>query len=115
MTPGPGRSRTPTGRLNPHAAVTEPVFSSLGSATVRGSMLPDTARRGQAHSNHLHESFYDGRSCKEQGTNKPPPTGRVRERSEGGTTCLATSQNPSLQHPSWLNKVCTTRKDSESK
>ena len=51
---------------------------------------------------------------KEQGTNKPPPTGRVWERSKGDTTCLTISQNPSLWHPSWLNKVCTTRKDSES-
>ena len=25
-----------------------------------------------------------------------------------------TSQNPSLWHPSWVNKACTTRKDSES-
>ena len=52
---------------------------------------------------------------KEHGTNKPPPTRRVRERSEGDTTCLPTSQNPSLWHPSWLNKMHTTRKDSESK
>ena len=51
---------------------------------------------------------------KEQGTNKPPPTRRVRERSKGDTTCLTTSQNPSHWRPSWLNKVCTTRKDSES-
>ena len=51
---------------------------------------------------------------KEHGTNKPPPTGRVQERSKGDTTCLTTSQNPSLWHPSWLNKACTTRKDSES-
>ena len=51
---------------------------------------------------------------KEQGTNKPPPTRRVRERSKGDTTCPTTSQNPSLWHTSWLNKVCTTRKDSES-
>ena len=51
---------------------------------------------------------------KEQGTNKPPPTRSVRERSKGDTTCPTTSQNPSLWHPSWLNKVCTTRKDSES-
>ena len=36
-----------------------------------------------------------------------------RERSKGDTTCPATSQNPSLWHPSWLNKACTTRKDSE--
>ena len=39
---------------------------------------------------------------------------RVQERSKGDTTCLTTSQNPSLWHPSWLNKVCTTRKGSES-
>ena len=51
---------------------------------------------------------------KEQGTNKPPTTRRVWERSKGGTTCLTTSQNPSLWHPSWLNKACTTRKDSGS-
>ena len=49
----------------------------------------------------------------EHGTNKPPPTGRVREKSEGDTTGPITSQNPSLWHPSWLNKVCTTSKDSE--
>ena len=50
----------------------------------------------------------------EHRTNKPPPTGRVRERSKGDTTCPTTSQNPSLWYPSWLNKVCITRKDSES-
>ena len=38
----------------------------------------------------------------------------LQERSKGDTTCLTTSQNPSLWHPSWLNKACTTRKDSES-
>ena len=51
---------------------------------------------------------------KEHRTNKPPPIRRVQERSKGDTTCLTTSQNPSLWHPSWLNKVCTTRKDSGS-
>ena len=51
---------------------------------------------------------------KEHGTNKPPPTGRVQKRSKGDTTCLTTSQNPSHWHPPWLNKVCTTRKESES-
>ena len=40
--------------------------------------------------------------------------GRVRERSKGDTTCPTTSLNPSHWHPSWLNKVWTTRKDSES-
>ena len=55
-----------------------------------------------------------GDSDKEYGTNKPPPTGRVRKRSKGDTTFPTTSQNPSCWHPSWLNKACTTRKDSES-
>ena len=58
--------------------------------------------------------FRTGGSGKEQGTNKPPPTGRVRERSKGDTTCPTTSQNPSLWHPSWLNKLFTIRKNSES-
>ena len=58
--------------------------------------------------------FMTGGPGKEQGTNKPPPTRRVRERSKGDNTYLTTSQNPSLWHPSWLNKVWTTRKDSES-
>ena len=50
---------------------------------------------------------------KEYGTNKPPPTGRVRERSKGDTACPSTSQNPSRQHPSWLSDACATRKDLE--
>ena len=58
--------------------------------------------------------FRTGRPGKKQGTNKPPPTRRVRERSKGDTTCLTTSQKPSLWHPSWPNKACTTRKDSQS-
>ena len=66
------------------------------------------------HSNYLHEFFTTGGPGKEQGTNKPPPTRRVWERSKGDTTCPTTSQNPSLWHPSWLNKACTTRKDFES-
>ena len=57
--------------------------------------------------------FKTGGPAKEQGTNNPPSTGRVQERSKGDTTGPTTSQNPSLWHPSWLNKVCTTRKDSE--
>ena len=39
--------------------------------------------------------FITGDPGKEYGTNKPPPTSRVRERSKGNTTCLSTSQNPS--------------------
>ena len=48
--------------------------------------------------------FMTGDPDKEYGTNKPPPTGRVWERSKGDTTCPTTSQNPSRWHPSWLNK-----------
>ena len=33
---------------------------------------------------------------------------------KGDTTCQTTSQHPSRWHSTWLNKVCTTRKDSES-
>ena len=68
---------------------------------------PDTTAR-------LHELFSTGGPSKEHETNKPPPTGRVWERSKGDTTCLTTSQNTSLWHPSWLNKAGTTRKDSET-
>ena len=50
----------------------------------------------------------------EHGTNKPPPTGKVQKRSKGDTTCPTTSQDPPCWYPSWLNKACTTRKDSES-
>ena len=57
--------------------------------------------------------FTTGGPGKEHRTNKSPPTGRVQERAKGDTTYPTTSQNP-LWHPSWLNKVCTTRKDSES-
>ena len=58
--------------------------------------------------------FMTGGPGEEHGTEKPPPTGRVRERSKGDTTCPTPSQNPPRWHPSWLNKACTTRKDSES-
>ena len=58
--------------------------------------------------------FITGGPGKEHETNEPPPTGRVQERSKGDTICRTTSQNPSLWYPSWLNKACTTRKDSES-
>ena len=58
--------------------------------------------------------FRTGSPGKEQGTNKPPPTGRVQERSKGDTTSLTTFQNLPCWHPSWLTKQCTSRKDSES-
>ena len=58
--------------------------------------------------------FNTGGPGKEHRTNKPPSTGRIQERSKGDTTCPTTSQNASLWHPSWLNKACTTRKESES-
>ena len=60
--------------------------------------------------------FMTGGPGNENGTNKPPPTRIVLERSKGDTTCPTTSQNPSHWQPSWLNKACTTtRKNSESK
>jgi len=65
-------------------------------------------------SNHCMNCFMTGGPGKEHGTNKPPPTGRVRERSKRNTTCPTTSQNPSHWHPSWPNKACNTRQDSES-
>ena len=55
--------------------------------------------------------FTTGGPSKEHRTNKPPPAGRVRERSRGDTTCPSTSQNPSRWHPSWLSDACATRKD----
>ena len=58
--------------------------------------------------------FTTGGPGKEHRTNKPPPTRIVQDRSKGDTTCPTTFQNPSLWHPSWLNKAYTTRKDSES-
>ena len=58
--------------------------------------------------------FLTGGPGKELGTNKLPPTKRVREMSKGDTTCLTTPQNPSHRHPSWLSSVCATRKDPES-
>ena len=85
-----------------------PIVVLLGEAHW---LKPPTLARH--HSNHLHELFYAGDPCKEHGTNKPPPTGRVQETSKGDTTHPTTSQNPSVWHPSWLNKACTTRKDSE--
>ena len=58
--------------------------------------------------------FTTGGPVKEHRTNKPPPTGRVRERSKGDTMCPSNSQNPSQWHPSWLSNVYATRKDRES-
>ena len=57
--------------------------------------------------------FMTGGPGKEHGTNKPPPTGRVQERSKGDSMCQTTFQNPHWR-PSWLSDACTTRKDSES-
>ena len=58
--------------------------------------------------------FMKGGPGKKQGTNKPPPMRRVRERSKGDAMCLTTSQNPPLWNPFWLNNVDTTRKNPES-
>ena len=47
------------------------------------------------------------------GTNKPPPTRRIWERSKGEDTCPTTSQNPSHWYSSWLSNVRPSRKDPE--
>ena len=79
---------------------------------------------GEAHWNHppwpgtiitiCMSCFMTGDPGKEHRTNEPAATRRTRKRSKGDTTCPTTSQNPSRRHPYWLNKVHTTRKDSES-
>ena len=43
--------------------------------------------------------FMIGGSVNEHGTNKPPLTRRVQDRSKGDITCPTTSQNPSHWHP----------------
>ena len=53
--------------------------------------------------------FTTGGLNKEWGTNKPPPTGRVQERSKRNTTCPTTSQNP-LWHLSWLKRCAPPRR-----
>ena len=47
--------------------------------------------------------FKTGNSGKEHRNNKPPTTQRAGERSKRDTTCLTTSHNPPLWHPSWLS------------
>ena len=60
--------------------------------------------------------FTTGGPSKEHGTNKPPPTRRIWERSKGDSSphVLPTTQNPPPWNPSWLSNACATRKDSES-
>ena len=94
----------------PMAAVEEAVVLVLGEAHRLKPPPPPGARH---QSNIRMHCFMTGGPGKEHGTNKPP-TGRVRERSKGDTTCLTTSQHPSRWHPSWLSDVCATRKDCES-
>ena len=70
---------------------------------VRGSTLIETCHPGQAPEVLV-------RNTELISLHQPEEFGK---RSKGDTTCLTTSQNPSLWHPSWLNKACTTRKDSD--
>ena len=58
--------------------------------------------------------FTTGGPGKERGTNKPPPTRTVRERSKWDTTHPTTSQNSSHWNSSWQSNACSTRKDHES-
>ena len=98
-----------------HAGTHRPSGKSLLSLfsdpeIVRGSTLIETTHLGQVTI--CMSCFMTGGLGKEQGTNKPPPTRRVRERSKGDTTCPTTSQNP-LWYPSWLSSACATSKDYE--
>ena len=54
--------------------------------------------------------FMMGVPSKEHGTNKPPPTGRIWERSKGYAACPTTSRNRPRWNPSWLSNAYTTRK-----
>ena len=60
--------------------------------------------------------FTTGGPGKEHGTNKPPPTRRIQERSGGDASLyvLRIFQNPSRWNPPWLSDACATRKDPES-
>ena len=77
---------------------------------VRGSTLTEPTHRPCTVASICARCFTTGDPGKEHATNKPPPMGRVWERSKGNATCPTTSQNPRW-HPSWLINVCTTRKD----
>ena len=107
------------------------VFSNRGAAVLHGAAEDEpwpgrqTHVSGEAHglqpptlarhqSNHCESCFMTGGPGKEHGTNRPPPMGRVWERSKGDTTCPTTSQNPPRWHPCWLSNACTTREGLES-
>ena len=63
---------------------------------VRGNTDWNLSTPVRHHSNYLHESSYNRRSGKEHGTNKPPPTGRIWERSKWDATCPTNFPEPSL-------------------
>ena len=63
---------------------------------VRGNTDWNLSTPVRHHSNYLHESSYNRRSGKEHRTNKPPPTGRIWERSKWDTTCPTNFPEPSL-------------------
>ena len=84
-------------------------------SAVRGNALTETAHPGQAPKITICVScFMTEGPGKKHRTNKPPPKGRVWERSKGDTMCLTTSRNPSCWHLAWLSNVCNTREDPES-
>ena len=72
-------------------------FNRQPRETVSGETLPATTHPGQVVPDVVTicvSYFTTGSSGKEHGTNKPPPTGRIWERSKGDSTCPTTSQNP---------------------
>ena len=58
--------------------------------------------------------FTTGGPGKEHRTLKPPPPGRIWERSKGDATHPVSSQNPPHRRPPWLRDAGATRKAPES-
>ena len=67
-----------------------------------GETLTETSHPGQAKSTICMSYFMTGDPDKERGTNKPPPTGRIGERSKGERRHQSTCPT-SLPESSWLS------------
>ena len=77
---------------------------------VRGNILTKTSHPGTIVT--ICVSYFITRGPgKVHRTNKPPPNGRIWERLKRDAMCPTTSQNPPRWDPSWLNNVCSTKKD----
>ena len=81
-----------------------------------GETLTETARPGQAKTVTICMSYFmTGDGGKEHGTNKPPPTRRLLERSKGergdaSPHVLPISQNPPCWNLTWLSSCAHHQK-----